>query len=541
MRAGPNHLDDHPQTPTRPHAAPRVHTRVLMGMTAHAVTVECHTANGLPATTIVGLPQAAVRESRDRVASAIGNSGFHYPDGRVVINLAPGGLSKNSAALDLPIAISILAATGQVRTQHLENMEFLGELGLFGELRAVSGALACALGTRDDSRRLLLPVVNTAEILALPGQDCSGAEHLRDVAALLNGPDPAQWRPRQLASEPPIAARETPVSSVTAEHMPPVHTSFDQIIGQRAAKRALLIAAAGGHHVLMIGPPGAGKSMLARAFSELLPDLDDKATLEVAAIYSAAGLTHGPHRRGPFRDPHHSASATALMGGGQHPTPGEVTLAHAGVLFLDELPHFKPSALDLLREPIETGQAVIARAQYRISFPCRFQLIAAMNPCPDGRHCHEGSCHCSPTRVQTYQQRISGPLLDRIDLHVEVPAVAHDKLIANQIRTTEPQLAALQSRVKTARQRQARRQAALNAALSAAELKQHMQAAALDSAFLTLVATRYQLTARSFHKLWRVARTIADLEDCVDISLDHMTEAMSYRAQDWGARGFAVD
>jgi magnesium chelatase family protein len=489
----------------------------MLGLDAHAVTIECHIRSGLPGTTIVGLPEGAVRESRDRVKSAMTNCGFDYPGGKVVINLAPGHISKTGTALDLPIALGILAASRQVPDEHLTKFEFLGELGLFGELRPVRGALGCALAARRHGRVLVVPAANASEAAIAPTGSIAIACDLAEVVRLLRDPE------SQRTLTPPPASRQSERRSST----------FDAVIGQTAAKRALMLAAAGGHHLIMVGPPGTGKTMLARSFAELLPDLGQAAAMEVAAVYSAAGQDRDDYARVPFRDPHHSASAAALIGGGSPPAPGEIALAHHGVLFLDELPHFKPAALNSLREPIETGQAVIARAEHTVRFPCRFQLIAAMNPCPSGRSCREDACRCTPNQVRRYQARVSGPLLDRIDLHVSVPELSEEALTAFGKARLNPSDPDPRQVVAEARARQWSRQHGLNDSLDAKTLEREMRAAQIEPAFLREAITTYRLSARSFHKLWRVARTIADLEGAEKIGRAHFAEAVSYRAIDW--------
>lgn len=494
---------------------PVIHTRALVGLTPHPVTVECHLAGGLPGTTIVGLPESAVKEARDRVRAALDYSGFTYPGGKVVINLAPGQLAKASTALDLPIALALLAKTSQIRTAELAELEFLGELGLYGELRKAPGALACALATGKEGRKLIVPEANSDEAAIAPRGSMRLAATLKDVVAYLNGA-------RQAVTQPPRIAEP--------QHDEP--HSLTQVVGQSAAKRAMTIAAAGGHHLLMVGPPGTGKTMLARGFSELLPTLSNAQSLEVAAVYSAAGMARTNHRKPPIRAPHHSASAPALVGGGSPPRPGEIALAHHGVLFLDELPHFQPSVLNLLREPIENGTVTITRAAYAIEYPCHFQLIAAMNPCPAGRTCTAQACRCTASQVQSYQSRISGPLLDRIDLHVQVPALPDYLLARLQIQPQDNSPAQLRNQVEKVRRTQANRQNCLNAALQD-ELKEHMLHAELDDSFLQQAINRYKLSARSYAKTWRIARTIADLEDSIRITSPHLTEALSYRALDW--------
>lgn len=487
-------------------------------MQANSVAIETHVGEGLPSTTIVGLPEGAVRESRDRVRSALSSSGFGYPEGRVVINLAPGNLAKTGSSLDLPIAISLLAATGKLTDSGLDSCEFLGELGLYGELRQVSGTLSAAIAAQDQGRRLIVPSANLTEASLVSRTNVITAPTLLTVVAALKDPQDRLWRTR-LPSYP----RRGRDSS----------NRLDQVLGQTVAKRALTIAAAGGHHLLMVGPPGTGKSMLARGFIDLLPDLSSADRMDVAAVYSAAGLEREDYCAPPMRDPHHSASAQALIGGGRIPVPGEVALAHRGVLFMDELPHFKPSVLDHLREPIETGEAVVSRANYKVRFPCRFQLLAAMNPCPAGRSCKTDACRCTTNQVRRYQSRISGPLLDRIDLHVSVPELPQELLTETNRAAPESSLQELKKLVIDARHAQQQRQNELNTNLSGSSLEEHIRAAGIDKKLLARAIEKYQLSARSYHKLWRISRTIADLEGANKIDSRHFAEALSYRALDW--------
>lgn len=498
-------------------ARSRTFARAQFGLDAPRVIVETHLLGGLPGTTIVGLPEVAVREARDRVRSALTNCGFDYPDGRVVINLAPVDLAKQGARFDLAIAVSILRASGQLgpEPERSFDFEFLGELSLGGELRRVRGSLCAALavaGERGRSGRLVVPLANGVEA-SRAGSVVLALNHLKDVVRLLGGEDPAQLGP--------------PLPAPADRSAPPE----PQVLGQAGAKRALAIAATGGHHLLMVGPPGTGKSLLAQRLPGLLPPLEDRQAMEVAAVYSAAGLdfeTIGPR---PIRAPHHTVSATAMTGGGTHPRPGEISLAHHGVLFLDELPHFKPSVLDALREPLETRRISIARAAGTASFPASFQLLAAMNPCPAGLVCGDGRCRCRPDQVRRYQSRVSGPLLDRIDLHVPVGEVPKALLLGEVDEADDAHLDP--AAVRAAAARQLARQGMPNAELDSRDLARHAALEPAGSRLLGRAADRYRLSARGFHRVLRVARSIADLEAEEQIGVRHLAEALSYRAMDW--------
>ncbi len=487
----------------------QVWTRAVMGLNAPVVQVEAHLSQGLPALTIVGLPEAAVRESKDRVRSAILNSGFQFPQRRMTINLAPADLPKDGSRLDLPIALGVLAATGQLSPEALENREFIGELALNGDLRTVHGVLAVARATHLAKHELFVPAANASEAARVDGLVVWGAANLKDLCAHLEG----------ITLLPKTAKPEIQKSAISLLDMA-------DIKGQHRARRALEIAAAGGHSILFSGPPGTGKTLLASRLPSILPPLNDEESLEVASIYSIAH-SEQPFGMRPFRAVHHTASAAALVGGGSQPKPGEITLAHHGVLFLDELPEFDRKVLEVLRQPLESNEVVISRAARQVTFPAKFQLIAAMNPCPCG-YASDGTarCKCSTDVISRYRAKLSGPLLDRIDLHIEVPALPASDLQQTQSGETS---ATIRVRVFAARERQMTRQKSTNQSLTPTQLDQFVLLGAAEQKLMQLAQARLALSARAYHRVLRVARTIADLAASETVLSPHLTEALGYR------------
>ncbi|MCC2657149.1 MAG: ATP-dependent protease [Panacagrimonas sp.] len=496
-------------------------SRAQNALAADLVTVEVHLANGLPALNIVGLPEAAVRESKDRVRAALQTCGYQFPNRRMTCNLAPADLPKEGGRFDLAIALGILCASEQLPAAALDGIEVLGELSLSGEVRPVRGALPAALKCAQARRRLIVPRDNAREAVLASGAAIYCTRHLGELSAALHA-----------GALDSLAVSSTEVVDCVATTQP----DLADVRGQHQARRALEIAAAGGHSLLMVGPPGAGKSMLAARLPGLMPPLDETEAVEVAAIASVGNAGFDPRhwRRRPFRAPHHTASAVALVGGGPVPRPGEVTLAHRGVLFLDEICEFDRAVLEVLREPLETGWITISRALRKEDFPARFQLVAAMNPCPCGYLGDPGGrCRCTPDQVGRYRARLSGPMLDRIDLQLFVPRVQRDVLLRRSTRDAGVETSAcVRARVAEAAQRQDARAGKPNAQLTGREIERDCGIDEPTHRLLDAAMTRLGLSARAFHRVLKVARTIADLAGAQDLSSAHVAEALRLRALD---------
>ena len=493
----------------------RVYTRAQLGIEAPRVVVEVHLTNGLPMIGIVGLAETSVKESRDRVRSAIMNSGFDFPSARrILVNMSPADLPKSGGRYDLAIAIGILVASGQLQAEAVANYEFAAELGLNGDLRSTNGLLPFAVSCARAGNKMILSVDDLSQTSLVEQASLFAAKSLREVCEHF------------IANKPLIT---TATKNHTSQKIKTPDLS--EVRGQYQARRALEIAAAGGHNLLMSGPPGTGKTMLASRLPSILPPLENSEALDVASVYSVVGHSTDFIESGirPFRSPHHTASGVALVGGGSYPKPGEISLAHRGVLFLDELTEYDRRVLDVLREPLESGEIRISRANLQVCYPAQFQLVAAMNPCPCGYLGTARACGvCSQEQIQRYKGRISGPLLDRIDLHIEVPELKKEELFSSSVQQESSQI--VRARVLNARAKQMARQKCTNHNLAGKDIERMCSLDKEATGFLQSILDKLHISARSFHKILRVARTIADLDDVTNVRKTHLLEAVSYRS-----------